>query len=218
MARPHTPLLSEARILDAVRRLAIDGDFTLAQLARELDVRVSSIYHHVPSKAAIVHLLRRDWITRLRTELGDSLGRDRLTRIVRSYAGFAGEIPALVPSLITEPLHDDELRWLYEELAETLHGLGVPDERLLPLIGSIDAIVIGAAFDLLAPPFQAGEVSAETHPRLTAALATAPEDVDRRAHLFATLDDLIAGLLRGFPAAAESAGPEGPEELERSAG
>lgn len=200
MARPHTPLLSEARILDAVRRLSRDGDFTLAQLARELDVRVSSIYHHVPSKAAIVHLLRRDWIQRLRAELGDSVGRDRLSTIVHSYAGFASEIPALVPLLVTEPLGDDELSWLYEELAATLSALGVPDNRILPMIGTIDAIVIGGAFDLLAPPFQAGDVSAAGHPRLTAALATLPEDTDRRAHLLATLEDLLAGLLREFPA------------------
>ncbi|GAA1606583.1 TetR/AcrR family transcriptional regulator [Leucobacter chromiireducens] len=199
MARPHTPLLSEARILDAVRRLSADGDFTLAQLARELDVRVSSIYHHVPSKGAIVHLLRRDWIQRLREELGDSLGRERLSLIVRSYAVFAAEIPALVPYLITEPFQDDELTWLYEDLAATLHSLGIPDDRVLPLIGTIDAIVIGAAFDLLAPPFQAGEVSATAHPRLSAALATLPEDVDRRAHLLSTLDDLLAGLLRDAP-------------------
>lgn len=204
MARPHTPILSETRILDAVRRLARDGDFTLAQLARELDVRVSSIYHHVPSKAAIVHLLRRDWILRLRTELGDSAGRERLSRIVHSYAEFAGEIPALVPVLITEPFQDDELRWLYEDLARTLHSLGVPDTRILPLIGTIDAIVIGAAFDLLAPPFQASEVSPEAHPRLAAALGTVPEDVDRREHLHSTLDDLLAGLLRHTPGHASA--------------
>lgn len=199
MARPHTPLLSESRILDAVRRLAVDGDFTLAQLARELDVRVSSIYHHVPSKAAIVHLLRRDWILHLRTELGDSTGRERLLRIVHSYAEFATGIPALVPALITEPFQDDELRWLYEDMAETLHHIGVPDERVLPVIGAIDAIVIGAAFDLLAPPFQASDVSVEAHPRLSAALAVTPEHTDRRLHLQATLDDLVAGLLRDLP-------------------
>lgn len=202
MARPQTPLLNETLILDAVRRLAVDGDFTLAQLARELDVRVSSIYHHVPSKAAIVHLLRRDWIQRLRSELGDSAGRERLTRIVRSYADFASGIPALVPYLVTEPLHSVELRWLYEELARSLHELGVPDERVLPLIGTLDAIVVGAAIDLLSPPFQAGEVSAEEHPRLSAALATLPEDADRRQHLTATLDDLLSGLLRGLPGTA----------------
>lgn len=200
MARPHTPLLSEARILSAVRRLSRDGDFTLAQLARELDVRVSSIYHHVPSKAAIVHLLRRDWIQRLRAELGDSTGRDRLSRIVHSYAGFASEIPALVPLLVTEPLGDDELSWLYEELAATLSALGVPDHRILPMIGTIDAIVIGAAFDLLAPPFQSSDVSVVGHPRLAAALATLPDGADRRDHLLATLDDLLAGLLQEFPA------------------
>ncbi|MBK0420616.1 hypothetical protein JD292_00790 [Leucobacter sp. CSA2] len=199
MARPLTPLLSEARILDAVRRLSVDGDFTLAQLARELDVRVSSIYHHVPSKAAIVHLLRRDWIHRLREQLGESSGRERLSRIVRSYAAFASEIPALVPHLITEPLHDDELTWLYEELAATLADLGVPETRIVPLIGTIDAIVMGAAFDLLAPPFQASEVSEDAHPRLSAALATLPEDTDRREHLAGMIDHLLAGLLGEDP-------------------
>lgn len=197
MARPHTPILSEDRILAAVRELSTDGDFTLAQLARALDVRVSSIYHHVPSKAAIVHLLRRNWVQELRKNLTNLSGRERLSYFVHSYADFASSIPALVPYLVTEPLLDDELTWLYEELAVTLHDLGVPDERILPLIGSIDAIVVGAAFDLLAPPFQASELDADAHPRLSAALATLPEEFDRRAHLRATLDDLLAGLLRG---------------------
>ncbi|MBC9945110.1 TetR/AcrR family transcriptional regulator [Leucobacter sp. cx-328] len=197
MARPHTPILSEERILAAVRVLSTDGDFTLAQLARALDVRVSSIYHHVPSKAAIVHLLRREWITQLRAELGEITGRERLSAIVRSYADFASSIPALVPYLVTEPLRDDELTWFYEDVAETLHSLGVATERILPFIGTIDAAVVGAAFDLLAPPFQEGEISSEAHPYLSAALATLPEDFDRRVHLRSTIDDLLTGLLRG---------------------
>lgn len=197
MARPHTPILSEERILATVRELSTDGDFTLAQLARALDVRVSSIYHHVSSKAAIVHLLRREWITQLRAELGGTTGRERLSNIVRSYADFASSIPALVPYLVTEPLRDDELTWFYEDVAETLHGLGVATERILPFIGTIDAAVVGAAFDLLAPPFHDGEISPDAHPYLSAALATLPEDFDRRVHLRSTLDDLLTGLLRG---------------------
>lgn len=200
MARPLTPILSEKRILEAVRRLAIDGDFTLAQLARELDVRVSSIYHHVPSKAAIVHLLRREWIAGLRAELGASAGRDRLSRIVHSYWEFASGIPALVPLLVTEPLRDEELTWFYEELADTLHGIGVSDDRLLSIIGAIDGTVLGAAFDLISPPFQAADADPGEYPRLAAALATLPEDADRRVHLGRTLDDILTGLLRETPA------------------
>lgn len=197
MARPTTPLLSEERILEAVRRLGADGDFTLSRLAAELGVRVSSIYHHVPSKAAIVHLLRRDWITRLQGELGQATGFDRLLMIVRSYAGFASDIPALVPLLVAEPLYGDQARWLYEEIAAILSGLGVPDENILSVIGAIDGLILGSAFDLLAPPFQAAQLSPETQPHLARALQSHPEGEDRRLHLGRTLEDVLTGLVAG---------------------
>lgn len=195
MARPTTPMLDEAKIISAVRKLSAHGDFTLAQLASALGVRVSSIYHHVPSKAAIVQLLRREWIQRLREELGDLQGIPRLIYIVRSYAQFALEIPALVPLLITEPLQAPELRWLYEDLAATLTSIGVNGTRVLSIISAIDGLAMGAALDTLAPPFERDELPQETYPMLHAAVTASELEASSQPHIMRVIDDAVLGLV-----------------------
>ncbi|WP_415847520.1 TetR/AcrR family transcriptional regulator, partial [Tsukamurella strandjordii] len=59
VGRPSTPQIDRASIgAAALELIDRDGGFTMPALARRLGVQVSSIYHHVDGRGAVVELVR----------------------------------------------------------------------------------------------------------------------------------------------------------------
>lgn len=179
MARPTTPLLSVEKIADAALHLVdTTGELTMAQLARELGVRPSSLYHHVAGREAIIEAVRTAVFAEQHLDLDAATEPERpveesLTRLLRGYRdAFAGH-PRLIPVLTAHTVAAPEVLAIYSALAALLARWGVPDGHLLDAVTILDCFVIGAALDVTAPEEVWSPSGAES-PELQRALAAAP--------------------------------------------
>jgi AcrR family transcriptional regulator len=154
LPRPVVPLLSREQIAAAALALIDDtGTFTLPGLAKALNVRPSSIYHHLPGgREEIIEAIRgllaaeglpagepeRDWQTFV----------DRWSReFRRSFARHPNAVPLLTGQTVTDPLTLSG----YEQLARVLRDAGFHDEALLHAVTILDSYIIGSALDAAAP-------------------------------------------------------------------
>ena len=87
-----------------------------------------------------------------------------------------------------------EVMGVYDELAETLSGAGVPVGQLLDVITMCDSVVLGAALDLAAPD-PGWDVDQAHSPALIAAIEQAGSGRERSDRAFElALDLLVAGI------------------------
>ena len=199
MGRPSTPLLSaDAIAVAALRLVDRSGEFTIAVLAQALGVRPSSLYNHVGSKAEIVEAMRSHVFREgnLDAEDTDAATWDQTMRnLLRRYRGCFARHPRLVPLVTAYTVSSPEVMGVYDELAETLSGVGVPDDQLLDVITMCDSVVLGAALDLAAP--DPGWDVDEAHSRaLIAAIEQAGSGRERSDRAFElALDLLVAGIV-----------------------
>lgn len=198
MGRPSTPLLSSDAIAVAALRLVDrSGEFTIAQLAQALGVRPSSLYNHVGSKAEIVEAMRSHVFREgdLDAEDTDAATWDqRMRNLLRRYRGCFARHPRLIPLVTAYTVSSPEVMGVYDELAETLSGVGVPDDQLLDVITMCDSVVLGAALDLAAP--DPGWDVDQAHSRaLIAAIQQAGSGRERSDRAFElALDLLVVGI------------------------
>ena len=87
-----------------------------------------------------------------------------------------------------------EVMGVYDDLAETLSGAGVPVGQLLDVITMCDSVVLGAALDLAAPD-PGWDVDQARSPALIAAIQQAGSGRERSDRAFElALDLLVAGI------------------------
>jgi len=153
--RPRDAVLSRERILDAAYALAQDPgtDFTLAALARRLDVRPSAIHHYFPGKDAL--------ITEMRGHLTRRLGRHGFDEIpwyeaimpwARAYRDALGSHPGIIAALATLPVAaEPESIADYERIVGAFARAGFPEHRIVPALVAIESFIIGSSLDALAP-------------------------------------------------------------------
>ncbi len=155
MARPRIARLSR----EIIGRAAIDyveagNDLQLVPLAQQLDVSVSSLYHHVKGRDGVIQAMRQvlvaeyvpvepvnenaDWATRVRGEVEATW---------RMYADHPRVLELMLTVVIDEPA---VLRF-YTSLVDALGEAGVPDDEVLTTIEVLDAFTFGAAFDAMSP-------------------------------------------------------------------
>jgi AcrR family transcriptional regulator len=201
VGRPSTPLLSsEAIVIAALRQVDRTGEFTIAQVADALGVRPSSLYNHLGSKAEIVEAMRSqvfregDFDTE---DTEDTETWDQTVRnLLRRYRACFARHPRLIPLVTAYTVSSPEVMRVYDELAETLSGAGVPVSRLLDVITMCDSVVLGSALDLAAPD-QVWDVNQARSPALIAAIQQAGSGRQRSDQAFElALDLLLAGIAR----------------------
>lgn len=198
MGRPSTPLLSKDAIAVAALRL-VDrtGEFTIAQVADALGVRPSSLYNHLSSKGEIVEAMRslvfrQGGVDANEPGPWDQTVRSRLRRYRECFAAHQRLIPLVTFYTVSSP----EVMGMYDELAETLRAIGVPDGQLLDVITMCDSVVLGAALDLAAPD-EGWAVDQARSPALIAAIQQAGSGRQRSDRAFElALDILIAGIAK----------------------
>ena len=198
MGRPSTPLLSSDAIAVAALRLVDrSGEFTIAQLAQALGVRPSSLYNHLGSKAEIVEAMRTHVFREgnLDAQDTDAATWDQAMRnLLRRYRECFARHPRLVPLVTAYTVSSPEVMGVYDELAETLSGSGVPVGQLLDVITMCDSVVLGAALDLAAPD-PGWDVDQARSPALIAAIQQAGSGRERSDRAFElALDLLVAGI------------------------
>ena len=196
MGRPSTPLLSSDVIAVAALRLVDrSGEFTIAQLAQALGVRPSSLYNHLGSKAEIVEAIRSLVFREGSLTVEDAATWDGTVRnLLRRYRECFARHPRLVPLVTAYTVSSPEVMGVYDDLAETLSGAGVPVGQLLDVITMCDSVVLGAALDLAAPD-PGWDVDQARSPALIAAIQQAGSGRERSDRAFElALDLLVAGI------------------------
>lgn len=154
MPRPHTPLLSVDRIVDAAIAMIDAGHpFSIVRLGKRLGVNPSSLYNHVSGRGEIVELIRGRLADDFQIEVPADLGWAEVVEYVvrRQRAMFAAH-PLVLPLLVTQTVTDPRVLSYYEELAAALTSAGFPDENILDIVAVLDAFALGSGLDLSAPP------------------------------------------------------------------
>lgn len=179
MARPSSPLISRDATVQAALKI-IDDDgldaLSLPRLARELNVKAPSLYHHFTDKSEILaavsaEIVRKtvfprksasgdwaDWFTQLTLNFRTAVLRHR------------NAAPILLQHMPRLILTD-----VYEDAASYLAECDVPAHLHVQILDGLEKLAIGATLAEAMQPASRGRVGyehvdAEAHPTLTAAV------------------------------------------------
>lgn len=178
MARPSTPLISrDATVVAALKIIDNDGleALSLPRLARELNVKAPSLYHHFSDKNEILSAVAQaivakttfprkpasgdwaEWFTQLSLNFRAAVLRHRQAA------------PILLQFMPRELLTD-----LYESAAIYLEECGVPVELHVQILDGLEKLALGATITEAMRPHSRARVhfegaDPERHPVLTAA-------------------------------------------------
>lgn len=150
MARPSKPILSPDLIFrTALKQLDRTGSLNMPELARELKVSVSSVYHHVDGRSGVlegVRALIADW---------DLPKTDDWAEMVRLWAGHYRDAfarhPGAIPALVGQAVSDPTTLRQYDALAVTLAEAGFSSRSIVLSVSALDVLCLGAALDSSAP-------------------------------------------------------------------
>ena len=203
MARPREPLIFRDDVFDVALGL-IDTDgiekFSMRTLGAALGVNAASLYHHFKDKDEILNGVARVALTRYQVAASDSR-RDWVEQIVVLVLGAfrsLQEHPNIVP-VLTRRSDRDFAIVVHERVARLLVDGGVPGHLVVPLLDTLEGLLIGTAVLESASGSAVGySISAERFPVLHRALAEKPLEADRR------LEIAVRSLLRGWVAGAEA--------------
>lgn len=156
MGRPRTPLLSKERIHRAALDLVDErGDFTLPDLARQLGVSPSSIYHHVQGRPEIINGMRAIISAEILADgelpPGDGTWQEQTVRWARTYRNGLGQHAKAIPVLVGEAVTDDATLEIYERLAVLLTEQGFAPRAVVVAVSVLDNFVLGSAVDAASP-------------------------------------------------------------------
>jgi AcrR family transcriptional regulator len=150
MPRPSQPILSRELILrTALSVLDRTGRLNVSEVAHELGVSVSSLYHHVKGRAAIIEGIRGllvDW------ESSDHRDwRNMVADWARHYRDAFARHPAAIPALVSQTVSDPAALRQYDALAAVLADAGFSARSIVLSVSMLDTLCLGAALDVGAP-------------------------------------------------------------------
>ncbi len=174
--RPPAAVLDPEGITRAALRLLHKGGyetFTMAALARVLNVAPSALYNHVGSKRELMvliqdHLTSSVDVSGFGTKPWDEAVRDWAW----SYRNVFSRHTPLIPVIAVLPVTDaPQTLAMYEAVSTGFARAGFPQERIVSAIVAFESFVFGSAYDVTAPAdiFDSGSMAAST-PNFTAAV------------------------------------------------
>lgn len=178
VGRPASAVLDldgiTAAALQLVRKSGYDG-FTMAALARSLNVAPSALYNHVSSKREVLvliqdHLTSFVDVSAFETEPWDQAVRDWAW----SYRDVFSRHTPLIPVIAVLPVADaPKTLAMYEAVSAGFRRAGFPQERIISAIVALESFIFGSAYDVTAPAdiFDSGSLAAST-PNFSAAVAS----------------------------------------------
>ncbi|QDW28371.1 TetR/AcrR family transcriptional regulator [Arthrobacter sp. KBS0702] len=178
VGRPPSAVLDldgiTAAALQLVRKSGYDG-FTMAALARSLNVAPSALYNHVASKREVLvliqdHLTSFVDVSAFETEPWDQAVRDWAW----SYRDVFSRHTPLIPVIAVLPVADaPKTLAMYEAVSAGFRRAGFPQERIVPAIVALESFIFGSAYDVTAPAdiFDSGSLAAST-PNFSAAVGS----------------------------------------------
>lgn len=213
VGRPLTAVLSVDGIAAAGLELLDErGDFSMAELARALDVQASALYNHVAGKDEVLARVRELVSDRIDVAVFDRLPLEEgLPVWARSYRVAFATHPVTVALFATLPVvRADRTIAMYERVIRAFASSGWPEHDILTTVVALENLILGSALDVVAPDDMLDPVGADGAPAFTAAYAaqraalgdTRPADAAFEAGLSAMLVGLRARLasLRSAPA------------------
>ncbi|MFE7663129.1 TetR/AcrR family transcriptional regulator [Streptomyces celluloflavus] len=177
----HTAAQHTDRIIrEALALIDAEGAdaFSLPRLAARLGIRTPSLYHHVTGRAAVVEGVRRLVVEEMDTSaFADRPWDAALTAWARSYRdAFARHR--------TARHHHDQLTGHPRQVRDG-PGRARP-QRLVAVLTSVEAFLLGSALDLAAPPLMIDpSAGGAAVPLPAAALDGAPRKAARAEEAFA---------------------------------
>jgi AcrR family transcriptional regulator len=121
------------------------------ELAQRLGVSVSSLYHHVSGRAAIVEGIRGLMAAPFAEIPADAPWEAAVVLWARSYRDAFAAHPAAIPALVAQTISDPATLEQYDRIAGLLRGAGFSPNSVVLSITMLDNLCLGAALDVGAP-------------------------------------------------------------------
>ncbi|MFZ0713799.1 TetR/AcrR family transcriptional regulator [Mycobacterium sp.] len=149
MPRPSKPLIQRDSVVEASLRI-IDTEglaaFSLPRLARELNVRAPSLYHHFEDKAAILRAVARAVMLEVRYPDPNSVPNWIEWQVALSLAARDSILRhGNAAPILLEFMPRDVMIAAYNRSAALMFSLGVPVDKVLTVIDGLDKLTISAA-------------------------------------------------------------------------
>ncbi len=178
MARPSTPLISRDATIQAALRIIDEGgpeSLSLPRLARELNVKAPSLYHHFSDKNEILAEVAKTIIagTHLPPKSRTGDWQEWFTQLSLNFRTAVLKHRRAAPILL-QMLPRDALTDLFEEAASYLAECGVPEDQWVMILDGLEKFSLGATLaEAMRPPSRARvrfeHADPEHHPVLTRA-------------------------------------------------
>jgi AcrR family transcriptional regulator len=174
--RPAAAVLGQDGITSAalqlVRKSGYEG-FTMAALARTLNVAPSALYNHVSSKGEVLVLIQDHLTSFVDVSAFDTEPWDQAVRDwAWSYREVFSKHTPLIPVIAVLPVTDaPKTLAMYEAVSAGFRRAGFPQERVISAIVALESFIFGSAYDVTAPAdiFDSGSMAAST-PNFTSAV------------------------------------------------
>lgn len=194
MGRPPRPLLTRDGIMRAALAL-IDEEgadaLSTTRIAARLGVKGPSLYNYVSSRDEIVAGIGDLIVAEMDLDPAVRPWTAALDAWARSYRAALARHPHTVPLLASRPTRSAAALRGYACAFAVLRAAGWPEEHVLPVVQSLEYLLIGSALHL-GRPADAGW-TAETLPPGLEPLLNAPDDFRERA-----FETGLAALIRSF--------------------
>ncbi len=205
VGRPAAAVLDQNGITEAalrlIRKSGYDG-FTMAALARTLNVAPSALYNHVSSKRDVLvlvedHLTSLVDVSAFETEPWDQAVRDWAW----SYRDVFSKHTPLIPVIAVLPVTDaPKTLAMYEAVSAGFSRAGFPQERVISAIVALESFIFGSAYDVTAPAdiFDSGTMAGSTPNFSSAVDRLAEQAYEKPADVAFSLG--LEALIAGFGA------------------
>ncbi|CAM5518168.1 MULTISPECIES: TetR/AcrR family transcriptional regulator [Streptomyces] len=155
MGRPPRRLVTREGIMRAALALVDEEGpdaLSASRVAKRLGVKGPSLYAYVSGRDEIVDGLHALIVAEM--ELADATGpwTGVIDRWARSYRAAFAAHPRAVPLIASRPVRVPAALEAYARAFDALRAAGWPEERLLPVVRSVEYFLIGSALDLDAHP------------------------------------------------------------------
>jgi AcrR family transcriptional regulator len=177
IARPPRPILSRDLIartaLALVDRYGAEGA-SIRRVAQKLKVNPTSLYNHVPSRAAMIEDVRALVSAKIDSApLRELPWEEGLIEWARSYRLAFARHPRAVPLLMTTRASAPVLLAEYEDFVVAAEAVGWPSAEVLALLTAFESFILGSVLDMSGPSVVFDPTGQEEHfPRFTAAYST----------------------------------------------
>lgn len=181
IARPKTPLLSRELIastaLALVDRHGVEGA-SIRRVATKLGVNPTSLYNHVPDRAAMVEDVRALVSAPIDSRpLRELPWEEGLLAWARSYRRAFARHHRAVPLLMTTRASAPVLLAQYEDFAVAAEAVGWGSRDVLPLLTAFESFILGSVLDMSGPSVVFDPTGQEeAFPRFASAFATLAEE------------------------------------------